>query len=410
VNVLCVIHYPVFGGPHNKVMQLMQPLADRGVRLTVVVPEGGNAEKRLRAGGVEPVTLALHRARATRKPGPHIALLRGFVPEVLALRDIIRTYDIDVVSLAGLVNPHAAIAARLERRAIVWQLLDTRAPMSVRRAMMPLVTRLADVIMSTGRGVARVHPGAENFDGRLYAFYPPVDFERFKPGVLGREATREGFGFGPDDLVLVSVGNLNPQKGYEYLLRAVSFVRREGHAAKALIVGASHETHVAYEGMLYRLCGELDLELGRDVIFAGALQDVREALAAADIFVLSSVPRSEGVPTAVEEAMGMGLPVVSTDVGAIAELVRDGVSGMLVRPLDADALGGAIVRLAEPALRAQVATTGRERALSMCSREQCTQTHIEAFETAWRHAAMRLGHRSSHGPEQEAMSSQGGMQ
>src|SRR4029079_13295654 len=118
-------------------------------------------------------------------------------------------------------NPHAAIAGRREGCAIIWQLLDTRPPMAVRRVLMPLVTRLGDVVMTTGRAVANVHPGAETLGDRLRPFFPPVDRDEFRAENIDAISARQSYGFSTDDLVLVSVGNLNPQKGHEYLLQAV---------------------------------------------------------------------------------------------------------------------------------------------------------------------------------------------
>lgn len=389
MNLLYVIHYPVFGGPHSEAMQLARPLQHEGVELTVVVPDTGDAAGRVRTSGAIVVTMPLHRVRATVRPSPLIALLRHLPGEVAAIRKVIREREIDVVQLAGLVNPHAAIAAWLERKAIVWQLLDTRPPMTVRRIMMLLVVRMADVVMSTGRAVAEVHPGTDGLGERLCPFFPPVNVDEFRPDVIDLTSSRSAYGFGPDDLVLVGVGNLNPQKGHEYLLRAVDLLRGDGHPAKALIVGASHETHVAYEQGLRTLCARLGLETGQDVIFTGPLNDVRPALAAADVFVLSSIPRSEGVPTAAEEAMAMGLPVVSTDVGGVSELVEDGVTGFVVPPLDAQALADAIARLVDPAVRLELGARGRERAVDLCSADQCAQTHLEAYSRALEHRSAR---------------------
>src|SRR5919204_1355450 len=390
VNLLLVIHYPVFGGPHNQALRLVRALEREGITVTVLLPDRGDGARRLRAAGIDVVTIPLHRARATLRLRPLLALVRHLPGEVKAIRSVIRERAIDVVQLEGLVNPHAAIAGALERTAVVWQLLDTRAPMVVRRLLMPLVVRLADVVMSTGRAVARVHPGAEALGQRLQPFFPPVDTDVFELGKVDGGAARRSYGFREEDVVLVSVGNLNPQKGHEYLLRAVGLLRRDGHRARALVVGASHDTHVAYERELYRLCRRLGLEVGRDVVFAGSLDDVRPALAAADIFVLSSVPRSEGVPTAAEEAMMMHLPVVATDVGAVSELVEHGVSGLVVPPLDAQALARAILQAAEPGSRAAMGARARERAARLCSTEQCAQVHLQAYELAIQHRDARL--------------------
>jgi glycosyltransferase involved in cell wall biosynthesis len=390
VNLLLVIHYPVWGGPHNQALRLARALEREGVNVTVLLPEHGDGARRLRAAGIDVITMPLHRARATLRLRPLLALAWHLPGEVKAIRGVIRERAIDVVQLEGLVNPHAAIAATLEQRAVVWQLLDTRAPMTVRRLLMPLVVRLADVVMSTGRAVARVHPGAEALGQRLQPFFPPVDTDVFEPGKVDAGAARRSYGFREEDVVLVSVGNLNPQKGHEYLLRAVGLLRRDGHRARALVVGASHDTHVAYERALYRLCGRLGLKVGQDVVFAGALDDVRPALAAADIFVLSSVPRSEGVPTAAEEAMMMHLPVVATDVGAVSELVEHGVSGLVVRPLDVQALAGAILQVADQATRERMGARAHERAVALCSTEQCAQVHLQAYDLAVRHRDARV--------------------
>jgi len=382
MNVLFVIHYPVFGGPHNQALLLARSLARKGVEMTVLLPdEPGNAADRLRAADVDVVTMPLHRVRAAPHPAHQLRFLLGLRREVSAIRRLIRERGIDVVQLGGLVNPHAAIAARQEHTAIVWQLLDTRAPMTLRRIMMPLVLRLSDMVMTTGRAVADVHPGAARLGERLEPFYPPVEPEIFSAAHADRDTAREQLGFAPDDVVLVSIGNLNPQKGHEHLIRAVAVARRTRPEIKIVIVGASHATHRAYEDGLHRLAGELELEIGEDVVFAGALSDVRPALAAADVFVLASVPRSEGAPTAILEAMMMELPVVATDVGAVREVVDDGWTGFVVPPLDAQALADAILRLlGDDEARASFGTRGRARAIERFSAEECARVHLKAYE------------------------------
>jgi glycosyltransferase involved in cell wall biosynthesis len=387
MRVLFVLHYPVFGGPHNQALLLARALTRRGVSLTVVLPLGASvAVERLEEAGVDVVTIPLHRVRATLDPVEHLRLIGTLPGEVQALRDVIRTTGVDIVQIGGLVNPHGAIAARLERAAVVWQLLDTRPPMPFRRLMMPLVLRLADVLMSTGATVAHAHPGAEGFGDRLYVFFPPVDTEAFTPGSIDRGAARASFGLKDGDVVLGTVGNLNPQKGHEYLLRCAALTRRVRNDVRVLLVGASHETHRAYERRLHELAGRLGLAVGRDVIFTGGLADVRPALASMDLFVLSSVPRSEGAPTVVEEAMTMQLPVVASDVGAVGELVEDGVTGFVVPPLSPEAASAAILRLlADPGALRTMGSRARDRAVMRFSAEECARVHFEAYEDALRH-------------------------
>ena len=386
MKVLFVIHYPVFGGPHNQALLLSRSLAREGVEMAVLLPdEPGNAADRLRAGGVEVFTMRLHRVRATPHPAEQLRFLRGLRREVRAIRRLIRERGFDIVQLGGLVNPHGAFAARRENVPVVWQILDTRPPMALRRVMMPLVLRLADVVMTTGRAVADVHPGAAGLGERLRPFYPPVEPEVFAPARADRETARADFGFQSDDLVLVSVGNLNPQKGHEDLIRAAALARRVRPELKVLVAGAPHPTHRSYEEGLQRLSEELGLEVGKDIVFAGALTDVRPALAAADVFVLASVPRSEGAPTAIEEAMMMELPVVATDVGSVREVVEDGRTGFVVPPLDPQRLAEAILEVLDnPETRTSFGTRGRARAIERFSADECARVHLEAYEYVMR--------------------------
>ena len=393
MNILFVIHYPVFGGPHNQGLLLSRALKSFGVRMTVLLPdEPGNAAERLRSAGVDVTLIPLHRLRATRHPGHQARFVLNLNQEVKALRRVIRERRIDVVQIGGLVNPHAAIAARCERVPVVWQLLDTRPPMALRRLMMPLVLRLSDAVMTTGRAVAEVHPGAGGLGDRLRPFFPPVEPELFAPGAIDRDAARREFGFSAGDRVIANVGNLNPQKGHEILLRAAALARSSSPAIKVLIVGASHDTHRAYEDQLYRLAGELGLRAGTDVVFAGARSDVRPALAAADVFALSSVPRSEGAPTAIEEAMMMGLPVVATDVGSVREVVDDGNTGLVVPPLNPAAFANAVLRILDDSSTTQeFGARGREQALVRFSADECARVHLETYVYVLRARSTRSG-------------------
>ena len=391
MNVLFVIHYPVFGGPHNQARLLAPELEARGVSMTVLLPaeaeRPGGASARLREGGVEVVTVPLGRVRATLDPRRQLRFLSGFPQDVKAIRGVIRSRKIHLVQIGGLVNPHGAIAARAEGVPVIWQLLDTRAPMMVRRLLMPLVLRLSDVVMTTGHAVADEHPGAKGLGDRLRVFFPPADPGYFLRDGVDVSAARGAFGFSPEDRVIGTVGNLNPQKGHEYLLLAAAHARTRLDDVRVLIVGSSHDTHRAYERKLHGLCRKLGLTLDRDVVFAGSLDDVRPALAAMDVFVLSSVPRSEGAPTVIEEAMLMQLPVVATDVGSVRELVDHENTGVVVPSGDPRALANAIVRLLEqPQTRTEFGLRGRDRAVATFSDEECARVHLSAYEYAQVHA------------------------
>lgn len=387
-RVLFVIHYPVFGGPYNQALRLSPPLAEKGFETVVVMPtEARIPIERLRAAGIPVRSIPLHRLRATRHPGDHMSLLASAPAEIRRLRALIRDEGIDIVQLGGLVNPHAAIAARLEGIPVVWQLVDTRAPWPVAAAAMLLVDALADVVMSTGLAVARAHPRYDRIVDRLVPFFPPVDTGLFAPRPEDRVPIRATWGVPTDFLVVGSVANVNPQKGIVEMVTAFSDARRRaGRSDVALVlVGEEYDTHRGYSALVRDRIRTAGLVEGRDVIFVGGRPDVERQLAGMDVFVLTAVPRSEGITTAVLEAMAAGVPPVVTDVGALREAVTDGLTGLVVPPNDPAVFGHALSTLIiDDEHRKRMGDAARRAAHTGFGLAVSTDTHVEAYRRALR--------------------------
>jgi glycosyltransferase involved in cell wall biosynthesis len=157
----------------------------------------------------------------------------------------------------------------------------------------------------------------------------------------------------------VCVAGLRPYKGHAVLLDAVSLLRTRGVDLRVVLVGDGElrgalEDRIAREGLADR------------VALRGALphEEIPAALAGATAMVLPSVTardgQMEGIPVALMEAMAAGVPVISTRLSGIPELVRDGETGLLVPERDAAALADAMARLAaDRDLAARLADGGR---------------------------------------------------
>jgi glycosyltransferase involved in cell wall biosynthesis len=385
-RVLAVVHGPVFGGGHGQLIRLAEPLARRGWELVAGTPHGAPAAARLRDEGLPVHELALHRLRRSPDPRLHAALLAGLPGEVRALRDLVRREQIAVVQPHGDTNPHLAIAGHREGRAVAWQLYDTVTPPPARRVTMPLVLRLADVVTTWGRQLGHEHPGTPTLGDRWITVFPPVDGRRFAPDPQRRAAARTELGAGPGDLVVGTVGVRNPTKGHDVLLRAVGRARRDDGRLVARVLGAPSPVHADYERRVQAAAAALGP--------AARVQDpgrrVPELLPGFDVFCLSSVPRSEGMPTVILEAMACGIPVVATDVGAVRELVTDGVTGLVVAPEDEDALARALLALAaDPDRRAAMGAAGRERFTRDFALEVLADVYDRAYGMAVAHRAAR---------------------
>jgi glycosyltransferase involved in cell wall biosynthesis len=160
-----------------------------------------------------------------------------------------------------------------------------------------------------------------------------IDGALFRPG--SRLEARHRLGLPPDRPIIVSVGGLTQRKGHHRVLAAMqSLVADRPNLLLAIVGGGSSEGDVG--ASLRRLTAELGLD--GHVLLAGPQPHERIAtwLQAANLFCLATA--NEGRPNAVLEALACGLPVVTTDVGGVAEIVRPGLDGFLVPLGDAGAL------------------------------------------------------------------------
>lgn len=383
MRLLYVIGGPVFGGAHNQAARLGPLLEAKGWESMVVLPdEEGDAVERLRVEGIEVMVTPLDRLRMTADLRSQARFVSRFRYQVRGLRRLVRELDADLVQLTGLTLPQPAIAGRREGAAVVWQLLDTRPPRLLRRMLMPVVTRLADTVMSTGVEVARQYPGALELGDRLVPFVPPVDPDEFRPDQQRRQIARSALGVRDRSVVVGTVGNRNPQKGHEYLIRAVSSLRRDYPEVVLRVLGSVSPVHPAYEAGLQR---ELK-EAGLDRRSIGSIEQgmsVADVLPGFDVFVLTSVPRSEGLPTAILEAMACGVPIVATRVGGVSEIVEEGKTGYLVPPRDPPALADAVSRLLrDDELRADLGRRARKLVQERWGIDRCLHAHVQAYETA----------------------------
>ena len=384
-TVLCVVHSPLYGGPHNEVLRLDAALRRRGWESVIAIPdEPGTAAPRLRSAGVELEQLPLGRLRADPRLLPHF--VGGFRPTVRALDAAIERTGASIVQIGGLVNPHAAFAARRHGAAIVWQIVDAGSPAPLRRAAMKLVRRYADAVMFDGEALTAAHGGRDALSMPTFVYFPPVDTERFAPSAAGRARLREELGIPADAPVVGTVSHLTPLKALENFLGAAKRVAAARPDTRFVVVGSAPQTHAAYGERLRRQAVELGLP--HPVLFAGPRDDVERWYAAMDLHLITS--RSEGTTTTALEAQACGVPVVSTDVGAVHEVVEDGATGVLVPPGRADALAAATLSLLEdPARLAEMGRAGRAAAVERFGIETAADLRARVYEAALEHAASR---------------------
>jgi glycosyltransferase involved in cell wall biosynthesis len=169
------------------------------------------------------------------------------------------------------------------------------------------------------------------FANKVSYIYNPVDFSKIRE--LANENLPEWFKSIESKPILLSVGRLEYQKGFDLLLKAFAKVKKEGLEGTLVILG---------EGSMRKYLEDMvsDLNLKDDVILPGFVNPY-PIMANSDVFILSS--RYEGLPTVLIEALGLDLPIISTDCPAgPREILEDGRYGILIEPEDVDAMARSI--------------------------------------------------------------------
>jgi glycosyltransferase involved in cell wall biosynthesis len=382
IRVLSVIHFPSFGGPHNQVLRLAGPLAERGFSTLVVIPdEPGNAFDRLHSAGIDIRRMPLGRVRARLDWRVQLASVRTLIGDVPRLARLIRDEEIDLVVVHGSLNLQAAVAARWCRRPVVVQVIDTRTPRPLRLATAPLLRALPSTVMTTGRSVADEHPGLPRDPSRLFPFFPPVDTRLFSPDEGERQRIRAGLGFDAGDVVIGCVANVTPQKDLRTYVAVADRLAAAYPRTRFALFGQRVDTHDDYAARV--LSGARALIDDGRLVVKDVGPDVPEHVRALDVFLATAAPRSEGVSTTILEAMSCGVPVVSTDVGAIREALLHGTTGFLAPASDVAALAMYVGRLVKrPSEREAMGRAARARAVAEFDVERCADVHARAFWAA----------------------------
>jgi glycosyltransferase involved in cell wall biosynthesis len=214
-----------------------------------------------------------------------------------------------------------------------------------------IIGRIASVIIAVSTEV-RDHVALSGIDPRKIIVIPN-GIKPSTPNLKEQAELRREFGLYKDQIVLISVGRLVYQKAHSVLINAVQEI---------LVQRPEVMLYIAGEGPLRR---ELEQQIGAfglsdQICLLGNRNDVPGLLSIADIFVLPS--RWEGLPMALLEAMGIGLPIVATQVEGVNGVLQQNIQGFLVPSEDDRALAEALLKLIKnPQLRIKMGLKSRKR-------------------------------------------------
>lgn len=252
--------------------------------------------------------------KALRTFQPDVVLCSWLYPDGCAVTDLAKENGIPSALICQGSDAHSYLGNPVRKRLIIGATRRSRA----------IITRSADL--------ARQLREAGVEDTKLHPIYNGVDLGVFHPG--DRRQTRRDLGLEPEGALILFVGNFLPVKNPLLLIRALKDIHNETGTKLVLIGEGPLETGIR---AVVQSSG-----LGTAVTFAGQLpaEDVAQYMRAADVLCLPSW--NEGVPNVVLEAFASGLPVVSSDVGGIHEVLDRPELGTLVPAGDCTALTKAL--------------------------------------------------------------------
>ena len=360
VRVARVIARLNIGGPAQHAILLAAGL-DRArfvtTLVTGVVSRGeGDFSGLAHARGVNPVVVpelgrAIHPARDLTALIKLVRLFRALRP------DIVHTHT----AKAGTLGRLAARLARVPLKIHTFHghVLEGYFSRPVTRAFLEIERRLA---RTTDRLVT-VSPRLKTQLLAMGIGRPEqvevvplgLDLERFRRARPASPTLRPSLGLADGASVLGIVGRLVRIKDHATLFQALARLHAEGRGVHLTVVGDGEE-RARLEGLAS------SLGLGLRIHFLGWRVDLETILKELDVVICAS--RNEGTPVALIEAMAAGIPVLSTDVGGVADLVTHGLTGWLVSPGDPDAMASGIRHLLDDGpLRGRLAAAGQAVAL-----------------------------------------------
>ena len=347
------------GGPQVRTTDLLTAMGDEVRHVVIAMDRCFDARERL-----DPA-LPVEFVNPPPLPGglASIRSLRTFLRDLAP--DLLLTYNWGAIE---------SVAAARGLRAGVIHAEDGFGPEEAERLLARRnwfrrwVLRRASAVVVPSRLLERIARRTWWLGSSVWRIPNGIDVERFAPGVP--EAARRDCGRPTAGPVIGTVAKLRAEKDLGVLLEAFVTVRQTEPEARLWIGGDGPERALLEERA--RALG-----LGEAVWFAGTLPDPATFYRALDVFALSS--RTEQMPLSVTEAMATGLPIVSTRVGDVADMLVPAQAEYLVESGDASALGEALVRMLRHGARQELGAANRAKCVQEYSFEAMLASYRELY-------------------------------
>jgi len=391
IRVLVVDHHQDLAGGGEVVLLRVLPHFDRErFSISVTCVPGGTLAERIESMGVPLAPLLVNPAITSTNIIQEASNLdairymvgssREFLSLIRQIRAQIKRDSIDLLYTNSLKScVLSALAAMGTRAAVVHHMHDIANPERFNLPMLLMLKwslrRGAGAIVSISGAVTDSLVGIGVRRENIHTVHNGIDPGNYPPAPV-REA-KERLGLDPDIPVVGHVARLMRWKGQDFFLRVATRVKERAHF---VVVGGLFWEDADYEKELRRFVEDNGLQ--DRVTFLGHRGDVPQVMRAFDILAHTST-KPEPFGLAIIEAMASEKPVVAFDNGGIPEIVLEGETGFLTRPLDEDDFARALDRLlAEPLLASEMGKAARERVERLFTLKRQSEQIQTCFESS----------------------------
>ena len=356
-NILFLGFVPYIGGAEISTLLLLKYMDKERFNPIYIIPDVGPLLDRIRGLGVKVLTIPL---KQIKLPFPS-----GYLRTVWKLAWFIKKNEIDLVICTNeICNQYGLPASKLNCVPIA---SHTRNLILDYRSFWRMFLHFPDVLIANSKATAESYSSFVRKNQRIEIVYNGVDLEEYSPSENG-STVRKRYGIGDNKFLIGMISRITRTKRQDVFIKAMAEVVKIYPDVCALIIGETKiDRSENYLEELQQLVKEL--KIGDKVIFTGFIDNMKELYESIDLLVLPSLAEPFG--RVLIEAMAMEKPVIATRAGGAAEIVENGVTGLLVPPDDINGLAKAIVKMLEDEdNRKRMGKAGRKRVENMFSIEK----------------------------------------
>ena len=375
ILIVTPTYLPIVGGTEQTIYEISKRLINRGIGVTILTRSVKD-----RTASDEPDV------NVCRIPLPEIKIYTPWVPitRTVRLLNKIREFchggQVDIIHQFHVFSFGAAcvLAKKYLKKPLITSLMgqDTYDPFNpIPKVFNPYqawVVNNSDMVTAPSQDLAN-HAREQGCKRDINIVPHGVDIYKFNPNVSGAEV-RKKLQIREDEIMLFSIQRLDQRKKLDYLIGAMPKVVKENPNIK-LVIGGKGPEREKLELLASRL------NIGENIVFVGFIteEDLPKYYSACDLFTFHTTYEAFGLVLA--EAMARGKPIISTKAGAIPEVIDDGKTGLLVPPLDSDALAEAILKLAnDKGTMTKMANQGRKKVEQEYDWDKIVERYIGIYQ------------------------------